>query len=244
VVKLVELDRELSTAIFHGIGQLEWLLRAALVEAHCGMHPARGCFLESTHYRVLDASSRPIHEVVREQSLRSREPYVVEQFEAAVGHPLSSTDIDRLPLQTQTGVLASLPIWTLVDSWTLGLIGRVIMASKSPAGREDEFLWKNVAQLLGVSNAIFDTQLVGIGVFRNQVAHHVRLWMRPTTSSPKLPKIYERLGRNAQSKSMYVAALALASFLRRNGKDANFIDEVDAIVDRDPLFARGIRSPL
>lgn len=90
---IIDLDRRFSAAMFAGIGELEWLLRAALVEAHCSMHAARGCFLKEQHYRLLGIGGKPTHLMVREQSLRSREPYIVEQFESAVGRPLSPSKV-------------------------------------------------------------------------------------------------------------------------------------------------------
>lgn len=244
LLSLIRLDRQFSAAMFAGIAELEWLLRSALVEAHCDMHPARASFLDESHYRVLDIDGRPTHAMVRDQTLRSREPYVVEQFESAAGRGLAPSEIERLPVELKDQVLATLPIWSVVDSWTLGLLGRIVMASKSCAGREHEFMWKNVAASFEISNTMFPTQLEGLVVLRNQVAHHVRLWMRPTSASPKLPKNYNKIAREAQPKSMYVGVLALASFLRLSGKDKEFIARVDAIVDADPAFAHGIRRPL
>jgi len=244
LLTVIRLDREFSAALFAGIADLEWLLRSALVEAHCDMHPPRACYLNEDHYRVLNIDGPPTHVMVRDQTLRSREPYVVEQYETAARRSLAASEIERLPAEVKDQVLATLPIWAVVDSWTLGLLGRIVMASKSCAGREEEFLWKNVASSFEVSNTMFPTQLQGLVVLRNQVAHHVRLWMRPTSASPKLPKDYSKIARESQSKSMYVGVLALASFLRLNGKDKAFIARVDSIVDADPAFAHGIRRPL
>lgn len=244
LARIITLDREFSNAMFAGIGELEWALRAALVEAHCSLHPARGCFLQEEHYRPLDIAGRPTHLMVREQSLRSREPFIIEQFEMAAGRKLSHAEIDGLAEGLKDEVLGALPIWSLVDGWTIGLLGRVVMASKSPAGLEEEFLWKRVAAQLEVSNAIFPTQIEALVVIRNQLAHHSRMWMRPTNASPKLPKLYRRPGRDAQNKSMYVGVLALASFLRARGTDGPFLQRVDAILASDPVFALGIKSPI
>jgi hypothetical protein len=243
VVRLIRLDHRFSASLFQGIGELEWLLRASLVEAHCSMHPAASCFLDPGHFLAAHIDGRPTHEVVREQILRTREPYILEQFEKVINGPATPAAISRLSEKEKDEVIRELPIWAVVDGWTMGVLARVIMGTVSPAGSA-AVMWKTVAQHFSVSNSIVDGQLTGLVVLRNQVAHHVRLWMRPTTSSAKLPKLFEKRGRDCDAKSMYVAVLALAAFLRRSGSDGPFLAEVDGLLAEDSLFERGIKRPV
>ncbi|WP_164860051.1 Abi family protein [Actinomyces wuliandei] len=141
-------------------------------------------------------------------------------------------------------MLKSLPIWAVVDSWSLGLLTDVIMETRPGKQQPETPPWKSVAQAFGISNQVLDTQLRSLIVLRNMIAHHSRLWMRPATRAPKKPKIYRRRARNVQDRSLYTVLLALASFLRSDSRDTVFLDKVDRLLESNKIFAQGIRSPL
>lgn len=247
VIQMVQLDHEVSTRLFAALRTLEWRLRSALVDHHCQLYPPAGCFLKPDHFTVMNLEAQPVEIVLREQIARSREPFVLgvfEAYETANGRPwLESprrmTDAHRL------AAMQELPIWAAVDGWTLGLLGRVVTETKPAVVNEEQrWLWKDVAGTFSVSNQLFQTQLNSLIVLRNFVAHHSRLWMRPTTASPKKPKVYEKALRDADAKSMYVLWLTLASFLRAGGGDRALIDELDALIASDPLYELGVKRPL
>ncbi|MCC4247483.1 Abi family protein [Microbacterium testaceum] len=247
VIKMVEIDHEVSTRLFTALRTLEWRLRATLVDRHCDLYEPRACFLHSEHYRVMNPKARPIHQVVREQILRSREPFVrgtFEAFELAHGRVWQDSP-ENMDKADQLAAMETLPIWAAVDGWTLGALERIITET-APVhdGTTDRWLWKEVASAFGVANALFHTQLTSVIVTRNLVAHHSRLWMRPTASSPKRPKIYRNVSSDAEPKSMYVAWLALAAFLRPAGGDKHLLADLDALLSRDPLYERGVKRPL
>lgn len=247
VIQMVQLDHEVSTRLFAALRTLEWRLRSALIDHHCQLYPPAGCFLKPDHFTVMRLEAPPVDVVLREQIARSREPFVLGVFEAyerANGRPwLESprkmTDAHKL------AAMQDLPIWAAVDGWTLGLLERVVTETK-PVVIDDEqrWLWKGVASEFSISNQLFQTQLNSLIVLRNLVAHHSRLWMRPTTASPKKPKVYEKVSRDADSKSMYVLWLTLASFLRSGGGDRELIHDLDALLARDPLYDLGVKRPL
>lgn len=149
------------------------------------------------------------------------------------------TEDDRL------AAMQDLPIWAAVDGWTLGLLER-ILTETTPVVIKDKqrWLWKDVVGTFGVSNQMFETQLNSLIVLRNLVAHHSRLWMRLTASSPKKPKMYEKILRDADAKSMYVLWRTLASFLRSGGGDRELINDLDELIGRDPLYELGVKRPL
>jgi Abi-like protein len=247
VIEMVKLDHDVSTRLFASLRTLEWRLRSALVDHHCGLYPPTGCFLKTDHFTVMDSEAVPVDVILRDQIARSREPFVLGVFEAhenANGRrwlesPRRMTEADRL------AAMQDLPIWAAVDGWTLGLLERVVTETK-PVLIDDKqrWLWKDVAGTFSVSNQLFQTQLNSLIVLRNLVAHHSRLWMRPTTVSPKKPKVYERVSRDADAKSMYVLWLTLASFLRAGGGDRELIEDLNALISRDPLYERGVKQPL
>jgi len=247
VIEMVKIDHEVSTRLFTALRTLEWRLRAALVDRHCELYAARACFLHPGHYRVMDPQARPVNQVVREQILRSREPFVrgtFEEFEVTHGRVWRDNP-EKMAEADQLAAMETLPIWATVDGWTLGVLERIITETEPTRdGDTDRWLWKEVASTFGVANAVFHTQLTSVIVLRNLVAHHSRLWMRPTASSPKRPKIYNKVSPEAEPKSMYVAWLALAAFLRPAGGDKDLLNDLDALIGRDPLYERGVKQPL
>ncbi|MFN3949128.1 Abi family protein [Microbacterium sp.] len=247
VIQMVRLDHEVSTRLFAALRTLEWRLRAALVDHHCELYTPTGCFLKPDHFLVMNSDSTPVDVILREQIVRSREPFVLGMFEVhekAHGRPWRDTP-KKMAAADQLAAMETLPIWAAVDGWTLGLLERMITET-APVRHEgeDQWLWKKVASTFSVANPLFQTQLTGLIVLRNLVAHHSRLWMRPTASSPKRPKVYEKMSRDADHKSMYVSWLTLASFLRADGGDKELLSDIDELMGRDSLYEMGVKRPL
>lgn len=229
MLSLVELDRELSIVVFHGLRRLEWRLRALLVQHHCELFPTTACFLDPGHYRVLKPDLPPIELSLLKHIERSREPYLVEHFDAGRS-------------------VQDLPIWAVVDTWTFGDLSRLVSETIpliDPHTGEERRLWKGIAQSLGVSASTIIGNLETMSVLRNLVAHHSRLWMRPMTIMPRIPKYYPaQLRRKLDSGSLYGAFLALAELLGPRGDGQLFLDDVKAILARDPAFKLGITNPV
>ncbi|MFJ4254762.1 Abi family protein [Microbacterium sp. NPDC090003] len=247
VIQMVRLDHAVSTRLFDALRTLEWRLRSALVDQHCQLYPARECYLRPNHYTVMNVEATPVDVLLRDQIARSREPFVLgafENHERSSGRPWLDSP-RKMTEENRIAAMQALPIWAVVDGWTLGLLERVVTETK-PARVEEEnrYLWKEVASTFSVSNAIFQTQLGSLIVLRNLVAHHSRLWMRPTTVSPKKPKLYDKVLRTSDAKSMYVLWLTLASFLNAGGGDRELIDDLDDLIASDPLYELGVKKPL
>ena len=246
-IQMVRLDHQVSDRLFQALRALEWRLRAALVDAHCELYPAKSCFLDAAHYALRSHDVRPVEESLREQIVRSREPFVLGAFrmhEEAAGRtwrdsPSKMADSDRL------AAMRTLPIWAVVDGWSLGLLERVInQTAPKQVAEETRWLWKGVAARFSIANPVFETQLKSLIVLRNLIAHHSRLWMRPTALSSKSPKVYAKEGRGVDSKAMYITWLTLASFLRESGHDRQLIADIDALIGSDPLYELGVKQPL
>lgn len=246
-IEMVRLDHQVSDRLFQALRALEWRLRAALVDAHCKLYPATSCFLDASHYLVRSREDRPVEEGIQEHIARSREPFVLGTFESyELAHDrtwrdsaMKMADNDRL------AAMRTLPIWAVVDGWSLGLLERVInQTAPRDVGGEPQWLWKEIAGRFSVANQVFETQLKSLIVLRNLIAHHSRLWMRPTASSSRSPKVYAKQGRGVDPKAMYVSWLTLASFLRESGHDKQLLDDLDALIATDPLYELGIKTPL
>ncbi|MEV8267362.1 Abi family protein [Microbacterium sp. NPDC076911] len=247
VIRMVQLDHQISTRLFTALRTLEWRLRSALVDHHCQLFSPAGCFLKSDHFVVMNPDAAPVDVILRDQIARSREPFVLGEFEKyETKHGRTWRDSPRkMAGPDQLAAMQDLPIWAAVDGWTLGLLERIVTETKSTKVDDQErWLWKDVAGTFGVSNTMFHTQLGSVIVLRNLVAHHSRLWMRPTTVSPKKPKIYVRSLRDVDAKSMYVLWMTLASFLRSAGGDRELMDDLDALIALDPLYELGVKHPL
>jgi hypothetical protein len=229
VFAVIDADRAVAVAVFRALGKLEWNLRALLVQHHCAMFTPSTCYLDPAHYIVLDPGLPPLETLLTRDICRSREPFVVEHF-------------------GRGGQAGELPVWAVVDTWSFGVLSRVICESvpvPSQDGESEHRLWKEVAGSLGVSASTVVGTLKAMSVLRNLVAHHARLWMRPTACTPKIPKAFPaHVRHNVDPKSMYGALLALAEMLGRLGEGGDFLNEVDEILAGNAAFKLGIANPV
>ncbi|MGC3995158.1 MAG: Abi family protein [Propionicimonas sp.] len=229
VFDIVDADRELAISVFRGLRMLEWKLRALFVEHHCALFSPDACYLKANHYRVFKADLPPLAGILEKHIRRSREPYLVEHF-------ANSDDA------------GALPVWAVVDTWSFGALSRVICETvpATCARQSDERrLWKEVATSLGVSATTVMGKLEAMTVLRNLVAHHSRLWMRPTAYTPKIPKVFpESLRSSVQPKSMYGAFLTLAEMLGPRDEGRALLAEIDKILSDNAAFRLGITHPI
>lgn len=229
VLAIMDADLELSVAVFRSLRKLEWRLRAIFVEHHCEMFDPSGCYLDPAHYMVFNPDLPPIEMLLAKHIRRSREPYVVDHL-ATCGDP------------------GALPVWAVVDTWSFSALSRALCEAapvRDPDGSGDIRLWKKAALSLGISASVITTNLEALSVLRNLVAHHSRLWMRPSACTPKIPKVFPASVRNCiQTKSMYGVFLALAEMLGPERAGRDFLHEVDGLLERNPAFRHGIIHPI
>lgn len=226
---VIDADCHLAVAIFRGLRKLEWRLRALYVEHHCSVFPPNACYLDPGHYQVFKPGLPPLPEILENHIRRSREPYVVEHF-------------------TTSDDAGELPVWAVVDTWSFGALSRAICETVPvtlPDDDGDRRLWKDVAGSLGVSATTIMSKLEAMTVLRNLIAHHSRLWMRPTSFTAKIPKVFPENVRNGvQPKSMYGAVLTLAEMLGPRSDGGALLAEVDQVLDSNPAFKLGITHPI
>lgn len=104
---------------------------------------------------------------------------------------------------------------------------------------------EQVALALGVSASTVTGNLEAISVLRNHIAHHARLWMRPTSPSPRIPKRFPAwLRRSVHPKSMYGVFLALAEMLGPDTEGKHLLTKIDAILTSNDQFQHGITQPI
>lgn len=241
VFRVIDLDARVSALIHEGLRSAEWRLRASAVEHYCAKFPSTTSFLDASQYRAVDADSP--HRLVENILLhiyRHDEPYVGECLRAAA----RSQGIPK-PRRYEVGshadcvaLAADLPLWAVIDSFSLGLLGQFVMHCDRD---QSSPVWKAVAKDLDIGAQVFETQVKSLAYLRNSVAHHARLWMRPTADSAKKPRLFDKRLRGAHPKSMYWAFMNLATFLPKDQRQP-FAQRVDDLTSEDPIYRHGITN--
>ena len=69
--------------------------------------------------------------------------------------------------------------------------------------------------------------------------------MRPTSFTPKIPKVFpESLRNSVQPKSLYGTLLTLAEMLGPRGDGGALLTDVDRVLAGNPSYRRGITHPI
>ena len=114
---------------------------------------------------------------------------------------------------------------------------------QTPSGRGKDPFYKKIASDMEINHNLFLTNIRSLTTLRNSIAHCNRLWMKPTTDTPKKPKKFNRQLRDIDSKGMYISFANVALFQTPIG-DALFLEGINEICDMNPLYAFGIKNPL
>lgn len=237
--RLIDLDARLAGMVHDRLRAVEWRLRAMVVDLYCGKYGPTGFLDEGRYLRVSqDEPARAMVATILRDIYRHDEPYVGRALDAAWADRAG-----KRPRKYRPGdhdllleLAGELPLWAVIDAFSLGTLGRFIMTCDADAGAP---LWRDLAGQLGVNARIFPTQIKAVTYLRNTVAHHSRLWMRTTRDGAKKPKRFAKRLRDVDSKSMYWAILALATFLPA-AEGRRFVAELDDFLDGEDLYRRGI----
>lgn len=242
VFRVIDLDTRVSALVHEGLRSAELRLRSAAVEKYCTKFAPSNSFLQPTQYRATDptTSQDRMVESLLVHIYRHDEPYVNECLQQAA-QLRGISKPHRYEVQCHSDCLklaADLPLWAVVDSFSLGLLGQFVMNCDTDHSSP---VWKAVAKDLDVGAQVFETQVKSLAYLRNSVAHHARLWMRPTSDSAKKPRTFEKRLRGVHPKSMHWAFTNLATFLPKDQRQS-FADRVDALTSEDPIYRHGITS--
>lgn len=241
VFRVIDLDAKVSALVHEGLRTAEWRLRAAAVERYCAKFAPANSYLQTTQYRATDAESPSrLVEGILLHIYRHDEPYVDECL-----HEAATSKSMTKPRRYEAGchdtcltLAADLPLWAVVDSFSLGLLGQFVMNCDHDT---DSPVWKAVAKDLEISAQVFETQVKSLAYLRNSVAHHARLWMRPTSDSAKKPRLFNNRLKNVHPKSMHWAFLNLATFLPKEQR-FDFAQRVDTLTGSDAIYRHGITN--
>ena len=241
VFRVIDMDARVSGLVHEGLRAAEWRLRPAVVEHYCAKFDAANSYLQTSQYRPTDADSQTrLVENILLHIYRHDEPYVERHLQDAA----RSKSIAR-PRRYEAGshdlclaLAAGLPLWAVVDSFSLGLLGRFVMTCDSD---DKSPVWKAVAKDLDIGAQVFETQVKSLAYLRNSIAHHARLWMRPTSDSARKPRLFEKRLRGVHHKSMHWAFMNLATFLPREQRQ-DFAQRVDDLTSEDSIYRHGITN--
>lgn len=241
VFRVIDMDARVSALVHGGLRSAEWRLRSAAVERYCDKFDPANSFLRPTQYRATDPESpdRMVESVLL-HIYRHDEPYVDECLREA-----SRVKGMNKPRRYETAnhavcldLAVDLPLWSVVDSFSLGLLGQFVMTCDKD---QQSPVWKAVANDLDIGAQVFETQVKSLAYLRNSVAHHARLWMRPTSDSAKKPRLFDKRLRGVHPKSMYWAFMNLANFLPKDHRQ-DFARQVDDLTSEDPIYRHGITN--
>lgn len=242
VFSLMDKDHEVSELLYRGVRRAEWILRGKAVELYCKKYPSVGSFLRSTQF-VTTSEAENGDDLVSDiisQTLRYGEPYVKEHVDSKfkdLGLPSRPKRYDRTDHDKLVAVIEDLPIWSIVDGFSFGLLAKFIERCDNSSGDE---VWRSIAQSLGIPAGIFQTNLRSVVVLRNQISHHNRIWMRPTTDSPRPPKMFKKALRGVDNKSAMVGFYNLALFQGGASEAREFVGLIEVCVGNAGPYRHGL----
>ena len=244
VFALIDLDHQVAAHAFSAIRAAELRLRATMVECYCEHHDPHRAFLDPGTYNAKSARDDGAALVAKlvDGALRYGEPYVANHISAAAkdaGLVPTPKRFDWGQSEAHTALLSGLPLWALVDSMSLGTLGRLIETCKPI--QDEPPLWERIAGELSIHKSVFLTSLVSMSNTRNSIAHHARLWMNTTTNSPKRHKRFAKRLRGANNKSHYYALVNIAVFLEGESQ-TSYLAELDRLTGGSQPYAVGIRE--
>lgn len=243
VFRLIDVDSQVSEILYSGIRNAEWLLRHFLVQEYCQKFDSCGSFLDYESY--LDLGGEYTNDYLAyglmTDILEYNEAFVVERLSnAAKSHnqePPRRCKADNWELCRS--LCEELPLWSVVDSFSLGRLVKLIQRCDASSDDKDR-VWRAIAGDMGIPAKRFPAGMESLRSLRNLVAHQSRLWMRPTTSTPKKEGLFHKKISQCHKKAMLVAFYNVASFQGSKEKSLDFARRLEAVIDPESDYKIGI----
>lgn len=241
--KIIKHDHEVCTLLYSGIRKAEWSLRALTVKHYCERHDPYSSFLNPEQYSstYMEKNAKTLIEKIICEVIRYNEPYVRIALDSnSQGlFPRCPDKYDPTRYEKFVDLISILPIWSIIDSFSLGTLSKFIQHCEYNAHQKNE-VWRAVANDLSIPASLFLGNLHALSLLRNLVAHNVRLWMRPTVYSPKKPKFFKNKLKDADGNSQVVAFYNLAMFQGKDNHKRKFAEEIAAKINQYPPYALGV----
>lgn len=246
---VIEAESELSAFLAPWLRKAEWHLRSLTVKHFCEVQGHGEGFLDNSGWNSFKAGDcEKLQSNMVDSILRHGEPYVAEHIDRRA----FSIGIDRPRMYDSylhekcLDLVEGLPLWSVVDSFSIGVLGKFILrCGQQPDG--EELVWKKISQDLGITAKHFEKTMEVLGITRNLVFHHQRLWMRPMVKSPGIPndlsRRYRDYGFKNKNKEAQFIALAVISKFLPNAQRETYLTSLEEVVQRNQLFSLGIMRP-
>ncbi|WP_314706271.1 Abi family protein [Rothia mucilaginosa] len=255
VLDIVRMDVEVSSLLYGYMRQSEQAIRAAWVDVFCTYRSPHE-YLNPNAYICMN-QDRPVDALIKDMMrhiLRYREPYVRERIEkwwkscsrdphTRLEHLEDWGDIEELRKKMQR----ELPLWSVVDSFSMGVLSRavsqsILVAAEESVDIEKMMLYKKTAEYMGINHKHFEGRLKSLTTLRNRVAHGSRLWMMPTTDTSAKPKIFKKDLREADRKGMLVSFANVALLQGNARRQREAWDAIKALVEQNQSYCVGVGS--
>lgn len=252
--KLIAKESEFVGFLTPWLRKAECHLRSLTVKYFCSLQNHGEGYLNTEKWKSFKEGDLDKLQFNMLDSIRRHgEPYAVRYLE-------NSAEELRVKLPDHCGpdnlelwksLTEHLPLWAVVDSFSIGTLGKFIeqcgqLAADHNSGDEPVEMWKLISQELGIGKRNFGVTVNAFGVLRNTVLHHQRLWMRPMAISPGLPNEFERKYRHLELKrknkeAQFIILVVLSKLLPKQDRN-RYLMELEAFLAEAPLFAVGIET--
>lgn len=242
VFDLIALDQEVASLLFNLIRQAELNLRNRTVDFFCS-NSVPTSYLDESHLekQSIEIDEREIVSGMLKEIFRYGEDYVISSLDQKA-KSLGQRKPKRYSPQDHELCLAlasDLPIWSVIDCFSLGQLGKFVMACDAHVEDQSSRTWRQLADSLGMRAKVFSSGIESLSNTRNLVCHHARLWMRPATHSPKKPQMFEKQLRGVDAKSQLMAFANVAHFQQGSEKRTAF-QSILNLVESNEMYHYGI----
>lgn len=242
VFELISLDQKVAGCLFEWIRRAELGLRNRTVDFYCA-NGSSTRYLEESRLQALseDIDQRAIVSGILKEIFRYGEDYVIHNLNRRAAE-LGEYKPKKYSYQNHNLCLAlaeDLPLWSVIDCFSLGQLGKFIMACDADIENASQRTWRQLASDLSMKANVFSAGITSLSNIRNLVCHHSRLWMRPATNSPKKPRIFSKELRGVDPKSQLMAFANIAHFQQSTCRKQVF-DEIFSLVKTNEMYFYGI----
>lgn len=248
IKSLVDTEARFAVFLTPWIRRAECHLRALTVKHYCSTQEHGEGYLDCSKWPGKESWSRKIRSGILRDIHRHGEPYVTEHFKKRAN--LIETSVPRRCTkdneETWLELVNGLPLWSVIDSFTIGTLGKFIQSCGDQPGGSER-ISKLIARELGITHRNFGVTVESFGITRNLIFHHQRLWMRPMPKSPGIPndlkRRYSDFDFGLTYKQAHFIALANISRLLPQSEREQYLNELDTFMNENELYALGIMQP-
>lgn len=243
IFKIIDIDAQISELLYSGIRKSEWLLRHFLVQQYCTKFDPRGALLRADNLADFNEPYTNEHLItgLLNDILGYGESYVVTHIDevAARSNYERPTRCTRENRNQCLEVTQDLPLWSVVDSFALGRLVKLIQRCDKSQDAE-AWIWKNIAKDMDIPANRFHTGMDSLRWLRNVVYHQSRLWMRTTSYSPSKKGLFRAKLSQCHKNAMMLAFYNVASFQGKLDDRRIFAQRLEEILDINPDYKLGV----